>query len=493
MVAPRAAAWSARSSTSAAAPSPRTKPSRARSQGRDAFSGSSLRVDMARIAAKPASGRAWMTASVPPATTMSARPARMMSTPSATASAPVAQALATQCVPAFAPSSRPTQAAGPLGMSIGIVCGETRRGPLASRMSSWASRVRAPPMPEPMLTANRSGSRPESASSASRHASCAAISATASALSSRRSFTRSSTSPGSTRSWAAIRTGSCSAHGAVREVTPDRPASIASQVDATSPPSGVVAPSPVTTTSGRVITPSDSSGVLDDVADGIADLPEVLHLVVRDLDAELLFGRDDDLDHRERVDVELLGEGLLLLHVGGIDAGDLLQDLGEARGDFLTAAHIRGSLHALTVGCVGLSVALDGLLRFDRRHGAVAFREARLGTTDNLPGVGEAAAEAEEQHRRPGGHLPALHELGQSQRDTRRGRIARLDDVLGDDRVRQLEPSGDPVDDAGIRLVGHERGDLARVHASALACLQRDRGEGGGRPAEDGLALLLDV
>ena len=41
----------------------------------------------------------------------------------------MAQALATECTPALAPSSRPTQAAGPFGISIGTVCGETRRGP----------------------------------------------------------------------------------------------------------------------------------------------------------------------------------------------------------------------------------------------------------------------------------------------------------------------------------------------------------------------------
>ena len=84
---------------------------------------------MARIEAKPAIGSGWMTASVPPATTTSARPERIRSRPSAIASAPVAQALATQWTPAWAPSSSPTQAAGPLGMSIGTVCGETRRGP----------------------------------------------------------------------------------------------------------------------------------------------------------------------------------------------------------------------------------------------------------------------------------------------------------------------------------------------------------------------------
>lgn len=235
------------------APSPSTKPSRPLSHGREARSGSSLRVDMARIELKPAIGSGWMTASVPPATTTSARPARMMSRPSAIASAPVAHALATECTPALAPISSPTQAAGPLGISIGMVCGETRRGPDASRTSSWASRVVAPPMPEPTLTASRSGSGPASASPASAQACRAAMMAIASERSSRRSFTRSSTSAGSTASWAAIRTGSCAAHSWVSALTPERPASMASQVDATSPPSGVVAPSPVTTTSGRLM------------------------------------------------------------------------------------------------------------------------------------------------------------------------------------------------------------------------------------------------
>jgi hypothetical protein len=53
-----------------------------------------LRVDIARIDANPAIGSGWMTDSVPPARTTSARPERIRSRPSATASAPVAQALA---------------------------------------------------------------------------------------------------------------------------------------------------------------------------------------------------------------------------------------------------------------------------------------------------------------------------------------------------------------------------------------------------------------
>src|SRR3954469_6072262 len=330
-------AWSARSSTSAPAPSPSTKPSRRLSHGREAFSGSSLRVDMARIEAKPAIGSGWMTASVPPATTTSARPDRMMSRPHDTASAPVAQALAIECTPALAPSSRPTYAAGPLGMSIGTVCGLTRRGPDCSRMSSCWSSVIAPPIPVPKLTASRSASRPESARPASAHAWCAAISAIASDRSNRRSLTRSSTSDGSTASWAAMRTGSCAAHSWVSALTPERPASMASQVDATSPPSGVVAPSPVTTTSVLLM-----SVVRLDVADGVADGLEVLHLVVGDLDAELLLGGHHDLDHGQRVDVQVVGERFALPDVVRVDPGVRLEDLGEARGDLFASCHFVG-------------------------------------------------------------------------------------------------------------------------------------------------------
>src|SRR3954453_53415 len=348
--APRAAAWSARSRMIAPAPSPRTNPSRFLSQGRDARSGSSLRVDMARIEAKPAIGSGWMTASVPPATTTSARPDRMMSRPSDMASAPVAHALAIECTPALAPSSRPTYAAGPLGISIGTVCGLTRRGPEASRMSSWMSRVCAPPMPLPKLTASRSGSRPASARPESAHAWCAALSAIASERSSRRSFTRSRTSEGSTASWAAMRTGSCSAHSWVSALTPERPASMASQVGATDPPNGVVAPSPVTTTSVLLM-----SVIRLDVGNGVADGLEVLHLVVRDLDAELLLGGHHHLDHRQRVDVQVVGEGLLLGDVVRVHPGDLLEDLGEAGGDLFASCHLLGVSSQLVGRCSGRS------------------------------------------------------------------------------------------------------------------------------------------
>ena len=56
------------------APSPMTKPSRAVSQGRLAFSGSSLRVESARMAANPPTPIGVMAASAPPAIMTSASP-----------------------------------------------------------------------------------------------------------------------------------------------------------------------------------------------------------------------------------------------------------------------------------------------------------------------------------------------------------------------------------------------------------------------------------
>ena len=74
-------------------------------------------------------------ASVPPATTTSARPERIMSMPYPIASAPDAQALTSECAPACAPSSMLIQPADPFGMSIGTVYGEMRCQPLELRMS----------------------------------------------------------------------------------------------------------------------------------------------------------------------------------------------------------------------------------------------------------------------------------------------------------------------------------------------------------------------
>src|ERR1700739_1098097 len=73
-VAPRSRACDADSRTSIPAPSPSTNPSLALSNGRDARSGSSLRVDIARMTANAPMFSGMMAASVPPVRTTSAPP-----------------------------------------------------------------------------------------------------------------------------------------------------------------------------------------------------------------------------------------------------------------------------------------------------------------------------------------------------------------------------------------------------------------------------------
>src|SRR3954453_3734268 len=373
------------------------KPSRPLANGREARSGSSLRVLIARIAANPAIGSGWMQASVPPTRTTSARSKRSRSRPQRIASAPEAQALPGACTPPLAPIARPTAAAGPLGMSIGMVKGETRFGPFSSKTSSWPSRVSAPPMPVPKTTAMRSGGTSSEPAPDSSHASWAATTAACWLRSSRRARTRSRCSTGSLAIRATSWAGYSLTQSSVMRLIPDRPASNASHVLATSPPSGVVAPRPVMTTSLLMVIPLSGRAagkaplqgpaasvravggrgvlllvlldvgdllVLLDVGDRVAHGLDVAELVVGDGDAELVLDGGGDLDHRQRVDVEVLGEGLLGSGVGRGDAGHLLQDLAETGLDLL-GAYQRG---VLSLG--GSSV---------RRHAAAVVRDGRPG------------------------------------------------------------------------------------------------------------------
>src|SRR5690606_15988295 len=60
---------------------------------------------------------------------------------------------------------------------------------------------------------------------------------------------------------------------------------------------------------------------VDDEVDGVLHGDEVLHLVVRNLDVELLLSVHDDGHHRDRVDVQVVGECLVELHGLGGDTG----------------------------------------------------------------------------------------------------------------------------------------------------------------------------
>ncbi len=197
---------------------------------------------------KAASGSGWMAASAPPATTTSALPERISSMPCSRASVPEAQAETGVWAPARAPRSRLTAAAAPLGISIGTVMGSTRRGPFSRSVSQASSSVHTPPMPVAKATANRSWST--SVMPESFQASRAAITANWLEGSSRLASTRVSTSEAGVDTRAAKWTGSWyfSTHSSPRVWAPDRPMRAFFHIVGTSPPMGVVAPSPVMTT-----------------------------------------------------------------------------------------------------------------------------------------------------------------------------------------------------------------------------------------------------
>src|SRR5215471_337671 len=215
-----------------------------------------------------------------------------------------------------------------------------------------------PPMPLDTTTPSRSGAT--SGWPASAQASRAATMASCSHRSSRRACTRSSTVAGSTAAGAAICTGRSGAQSSGSLRAPLRPASSDAQVEATSPPSGEVAPRPVTTTRGwsaRTVNRSlssvggnpradpDPAGIrpawsgrnarVPDVVDDVLDRLEVLQVVVRDLHPELVLGGHRDLDHGQRVDVEVVDEALVRGDLVGGDAGDFVDDLAEAGQDFV--------------------------------------------------------------------------------------------------------------------------------------------------------------
>ncbi len=117
MFAPRALACSSVSMIKSAPASPNTKPLRSLSNGRQAPAGSSFVVDSTmRIWANPAMGTASILVSTPPQIAMSASPSTMVRQAFAMASEPEAHADTGVTTPALACRSRPTAAAGELGM-----------------------------------------------------------------------------------------------------------------------------------------------------------------------------------------------------------------------------------------------------------------------------------------------------------------------------------------------------------------------------------------
>src|ERR1035437_7562332 len=127
MCAPRARANSSSSRMRMPAPSPTTKPSRSLSNGRQAWVGSSLRVERAFMAAKPATPSGVMEASVPPAIIASASPRSMMRKASPMECAEEVQAVAVASLGPRAPNRIETWPAARLMMEPG----RKERGTLA--------------------------------------------------------------------------------------------------------------------------------------------------------------------------------------------------------------------------------------------------------------------------------------------------------------------------------------------------------------------------
>lgn len=164
-----------RSSTSIAAPSARTKPSRARSKGRQLAAGSPVPAASASIRANAAAVRRSTAASLPPASARSQLPSRSRPAASPMALAPEAQAVPTARLGPRAFRASESWPAAMLVMNSGTASGATR--PPAASRSACSPQDGAPPKAEPVTTATRAPSQSAGSSPAWRIASPAATSA----------------------------------------------------------------------------------------------------------------------------------------------------------------------------------------------------------------------------------------------------------------------------------------------------------------------------
>ena len=120
------------------------------SNGREAFSGASLRVESARIAQKPPTPSGVIAASEPPAIIATASPRWIRRNESPTAWAPLVQAVAVAELGPLAPLRIETQPEARLTITAGMKNGLIRRGPPFSSSECSRSIVAKPPMPLPM-------------------------------------------------------------------------------------------------------------------------------------------------------------------------------------------------------------------------------------------------------------------------------------------------------------------------------------------------------
>src|SRR5262245_4095451 len=294
-------------------PSPHTKPSRPASNGREAFWGSSLRVDMAFIEQNPAMVSGTTMASAPPAIITSASLRWMSRNASPSAWLPVAQAVTTAEFGPLAPKRIETRPDAMLMMSIGMKNGETRSGPRSISVLCASRSDEMPPMPEPISTPKREAStlavpRPESSTAMTAHAIAYlryGSSRRASFLSMYLSSSKLRTSPAMrvTNLYSPLSDFSL-ASNFVMGPMPDLPCVSAAQNSSTLLPTGVSAPMPVTTTRRG----STGLRVVLDVLNSVADRHDLFGVIVRDLDVEVLLQGHDELDGVEGIGAQVFDE-----------------------------------------------------------------------------------------------------------------------------------------------------------------------------------------
>src|SRR5689334_2338063 len=247
------------------APSPRRKPSRFLSKGRDAFSGASLRVERAPMLAKPASERYVRAASLPPASIRSASPYWIVRSAVPIAWFADAQADATLQLGPPRPKAMAIWPEAALDIILGTKNGLMRPAPFSRYFLSCSWSSCRPPMPLAMMAPQRKRSSLEKSSFASATASLAAATAYWAKGSIRFASLGSMYWAGSKFFTSAPNVTECPVtSNFVILAAPLLPVKRAFQKASTLFPTGVMAPSPVMTTLFLV------GGILLDVADRVA-------------------------------------------------------------------------------------------------------------------------------------------------------------------------------------------------------------------------------
>src|SRR5438105_2978448 len=434
------------------------KPSRSLSNGRLAFCGSSLRVESARIAPTPPMPIGVMAASEPPAIITSAAPRRMISNASPIACADAEHAVQVAELGPLAPNRIDTWPAARLMMAEGMKNGEILRGPPSSSALCSRSIVVNPPIPDAMNTPARGARSAVTFSRASSIANCDAAIAywmkmsifLTSFFSMNASGSKRFTSP-------AMRLANCVASNFVIVPMPLRPAASAAQFASVPMPSDDTRPMPVTTTR-RVLAMSllFGLGVRFDVLDRFLHAGDLLGILVRDLDPELLLERHDELDGVEGVGAQIVDERRVRRHFLFVDPellhDDALHFVGYGHSALL---HVHPAVDGQYVSC-----NIRRLVRGEKTHGGGDLVDGAQPSERNLRApvdlrlVGERArhvgldhARRDDVHRdRPRRDL-ARQRFREADQPRLRRRIVRLS------RVAHLADDGADRDDASTLLL----------------------------------------